>query len=583
MKPIHQLRIQVVLLSDDDGANGATVTPAGLTQRVEAANTIYAPAGVTFLFEPATDVLQIRSTLLNRDLTVLVPPNVGSDGWSSEPSADTDSHHRARAAFARIFARRIIVFCRPLTQLKKVDSTWKIAGKPNNSSWARYYIDLSKGGAGLTTLAHELGHYLQIRHTFSAADTVAEAAAAIKSAVDAGTLSASEGLQALDADRVWVRDTAADCAPAIFSDAGVSPCGQDSVAIDVALNGTTKTYTLQPDQMNLMSYHDCSGTKTVSAGQTRRMRDGLEIGMRHRLVSLRSTGREAIVKRSSAAAGAIGRFDVVAVRSGCAVTAVSDSANNLKVIAWDVSDSGAITRRGDASGGTVAAVSSCAIGLGMLATAVGTATGLLKVILWKLDDAANVTRKGDAVGAKCGEVEVCRVGIEHLATASRRENGNLGVDLWRVTAAGQVAHVAAAEAGAIGEAQPAIAVFPVGSHCFATSVRDAGGEAATILWNADDDTLTRLNKLDYAAKASWVRGCAVDREVGVTAILDLGGKAEAPEPQLSRRWRVRAQARIGRRRLDRFGRRLPRRRRIRRDRSRDEYRQRKADRLARHA
>jgi hypothetical protein len=85
-------------------------------------------------------------------------------------------------------------------------------------------------------------------------------------------------------------------------------------------------------------------------------------------------------------------------------------------------------------------------------------------------------------------------------------------------------HVAKAEAGAIGEAQPAIAIFPVGSHCFATSVRDSAGEVATILWDAHDDTLTRLNKLDYTEKAGWVRGCAVDRELAVTAIRTADGK-----------------------------------------------------------
>lgn len=136
MSVIHQLRIQAVLLSDDDGGNGATVTPEGFAQRVEAANAIYAPVGVNFVFDPAADLVQIRSTLLNRDVTVLVPPNVGTDGWSSKPPADTESHHRARADFARIFSRKIVVFCHQLTQLKEVNGTWKIGSRPNSSSRA---------------------------------------------------------------------------------------------------------------------------------------------------------------------------------------------------------------------------------------------------------------------------------------------------------------------------------------------------------------------------------------------------------------------------------------------------------------
>jgi hypothetical protein len=254
------------------------------------------------------------------------------------------------------------------------------------------------------------------------------------------------------------------------------------------------------------------------------VRDGLEIGMRHRLVSMRSTGREVLAAKGTASAGKIGRFDIVALRSGRFATPVSDADNNMKVIAWDVSEDGAIDRKGDASAGQVDAISGCAIGLGMLATAVGTSSGTLKVIVWKVSEAGSVSRKKDASGPSIGDVKICRVGIEHLATAARLANGNLGVDLWHVTAAGEIEHVDAAEAGAIGEARPAIAIFPVGYQCFATSVRDASGEIATILWTAAGDTLVRLNKLDYPDKGDWVTGCALDREVGITAIMTGSGK-----------------------------------------------------------
>ena len=514
------VRVQAVLCADDDGGNAATVTPMGFAQRVEAANAIYAPVGITFHFDPAVDLVQVQSTLLNRSLTVLEPPDVGDDGWSTKPEVDTASHNRAREDFGRIFSRKIVVFCRQLTQLDQVGSTWKIGSAPNSSSWASWYINLSQSGAGVGTLAHELGHYLQIRHTFSGATTVAEAAAVIKAKVNDGTYSMADGLLALDADRVWVVDTPSDCKPAIFTDAGVPPCGSEGVQIKVDFGQTTKEYLLKPDQLNVMSYHGCSGTKTISAQQRRRVRDGLEIGMRQRLVSMRGTGREILALNGSAAAGLIGRYDVVALGYGRAVTPVSDGNDKLKVIAWDVSDAGEIERRGDALAGGVDGIRACAIGLGMLATAVRTASGALKVIIWKVDNAGNVTRKGDATGQQVSEVSICRVGIEELATATRRSDGTLGIDLWHVTAGGEITLLAQASAGAIAYTPPTIGLFPVGPNGFAASVRNADGQLVTILWRYDRATkaLERKAKLVYTDKGMYVTACALDSELAITAI-----------------------------------------------------------------
>ena len=514
------IRIQAVLCADDDGTNAATITPSGFAQRVEAANTIYASVGITFVFDPAIDLIRVPSSKLNRDLTVLEPPDVGDDGWNDEPAVDEESHQRAREDFARTYSKKIVVYCRQLTELKETDSVWRLSPKPNNSSWSAWYVNVTQSGSALTVLAHELGHYLQIRHTFASVDTVEEAASEIKKRVADGTYSMDDGLLALDRDRAWVLDTPADCSPKIFADGGVTPCGSEGVTIKVDFGNGTKEYLLKPDQHNVMSYHGCTGAKTISFEQRRRVRDGLEIGMRQRLVSMRGTGREALTLKGTSAAGLIGRYDVVALRYGRVVTPVSDGNNKLKVIVWDVSETGEIERRGDALAGEVDGIRACAIGLGMLVTAVRTPSGLLKLIVWKVDGAGKVTRKGSATGDEVSEISICRVGIEQVATAARRTDGTLGVDLWQVTASGDVAHQAKGSGGEISYTPPTIGLYPVGWCGFATSVRDGNGKLATILWRwvAGIGPLVRKDKLTYTDTGTYLTACALDTELGVTAI-----------------------------------------------------------------
>jgi hypothetical protein len=539
MNPQYQIRIQVVLAADDDGANGATVTAAQIKARLDVANGVFASANVSFVFDEATDLLQVDSTLLNREFTILDPPDVDGDKWSQEPTADSKSHDDARTRLARLFPGKLVIFFRKRNKFEQENGVWKLVGAGGSSGWGGFLVNMPASGGDGNLLAHELGHYLQIRHSHRGGiKTVAEAAQAIKKYVEDNDKPVGEGLDALDSDRVWVRDTPADVSSSIFTNQGLDPCGPtEHIPIPVTFsNNTSRVYTLAPDRSNVMSYFtNCPGVPlTISPQQARRVRDGLEMGLRHSLISLKPRHDYTLVRGGSGAGGGVDRLDVALVRAGRVATAVRNSDGNLKVIVWDVSADGMqVTRRGDKLAGAISDVALCGLGLDMLATAVITG-GELKVIIWQVDENGQVTRKESGVVAagKVNDVAVCRVGIEHLATAVRREDGTLRVDAWHVTARGEITHKGSEAAGQIntpgaGAASkaPRLAMNSVGTRGFATYLRDSNLDLKAILWQYDDGKVTRLGSAGPDGdQVVALAGCALERETAVAAARGMDGK-----------------------------------------------------------
>lgn len=68
----RQLPIQAVILSDDNGANKASVTLAQIDIWVNTANEMFTEHGFELVFNHA-DVVEVKSTLLNR------PPETPDD------------------------------------------------------------------------------------------------------------------------------------------------------------------------------------------------------------------------------------------------------------------------------------------------------------------------------------------------------------------------------------------------------------------------------------------------------------------------------------------------------------------------
>lgn len=519
--PKYRIHIVTIATADDNGSNAANITASKIKDQIAIVNQIFSPANIEFIFSETTDFLRINSTLLNRDFTLLELPNVGNDRWDHEPLRDGARHGEARAEIARQFPGKLVVF---FCNRKKIDKDeagyWKIFNAGGSSSSNSLYVALSPGNAN--HLAHEIGHYTQLGHTFVGdVKTVADAAQKIKKYVEAGHPQ-SAGLDALDGDRHWVLDTPADCAGNIFKDQGLDKCGSvGEIPIPVTFSDNTKkTYILAPDRSLIISYFfGCPGDKTISPQQARRIRDGLELRLRHDLLNIKPSFSDKIVLKATGNAGAISELDIALVREGRVATLVRDGSNNLKIIIWDIvwdnntGDPG-IIRRGSATAGVVEKVSICSLGLNMLATTVSNN----KIIIWRVNEDGSVTRLSDVVLA--GEIKHVTSGLitrHYMATASWLDKSMMRLDIWSVAADGSITLRKSASAGPILSLGP---VCSIGAESLVTFVRDSDKKLKAILWQYidNDNLLIRLGSSTWDSPVRDFSGCTVGRETCTAAI-----------------------------------------------------------------
>jgi hypothetical protein len=535
----YAIRVHAIAVADDNGSNAATITAALVASRLTTVTTIFAPAEVEFVFDAAADFTKINNTLLNREFTLLEEPNAGVNKWDHEPLHDVRTHHQARESLAQLYPGKLVLIYR--NRLKVVEEKdqdgnptglWFLATKGGGASSSNaYFVDMSTT-SNAKDLAHEIGHYLQLPHTFSEANTVVAAAQKIRQHVAEGHPKA-EGLDALDGDRFVIRDTPADCSITIFKNLGLDECGSvDSISIPVKFDdSTTQTYSLAPDRSLVMSYFKhCSGKKTISPDQARRVRDALESRVRHDLIGDKASPAYKITRGGTGTAGAISAFDMALVRAGRMVTAVRDGSGDLKVIAWDIDSSGnTITRRGTAEAGKVSAIATCSLGMNLVATAMRDGGNELTVIVWRVEENGSVTRLGSApVAGQITDVACCIVrytmGSNAFVTAVRKADGTMKLDAWNVTVDGAIHHKASAEAGLISTPQPGmpiprVALCNLGAQSVAAYVRDGSGNLKVILWQFDGEVLTRLDSAEWAdAPVGSIAACSLARDRAVAVV-----------------------------------------------------------------
>ena len=203
-------------------------------------------------------------------------------------------------------------------ELKIYQENWIFKpGKDNYSSSNGDYVRMIAAGS-ISSLAHEIGHYLHVRHVQGATSIWPQdldlpsgskdksAETLIREYVDEGKHPKENGLDVFDGDRDdnWfdgigdfllepaVADTPPNPGSDLFVAAGIDPCSNNKLRITVNLKDEkNRVYELVPD-LNIMSYYSpCNGKyHHISRGQRDIIRDALDTGNRRHLVALSGLG-----------------------------------------------------------------------------------------------------------------------------------------------------------------------------------------------------------------------------------------------------------------------------------------------------
>ena len=533
MEPKYRIRVQAIALADDDGSHAPDITANDIKTRLEVVNTIYAAANIEFVFDEQEDFFTMKSTLHNRDFTVLEEPN--DDGkWDHLPEIDKATHKEARNELAKEFPGRVVMLFHHREEFAESGNLWSIVFNGGGSSSAtQFFIEMSEG-LSANDIAHELGHYLQLPHTFNTGiETVSAAASKIRKYVEDEGHEKKDGLNALDGDRAVITDTPADVASAIWKNEGLNKCGPVSqITIPVTFsNGSERDYTLEPDRGNILSYFkSCENVKTLSPQQIRRIRDGLELRLRHHLISIKPSFLHQIQRGATGLAGAIQDVEMALVRSGRVVTAVQLSDGKLKLIVWDINEAGTeVTRRNDAVADTVNDFSMCSLGGNMLGTAVTTSGSQLKVTLWQVEENGDIKPLRSVErhnGIKDTAISIIKygTGANFFATVSYRLE-KLEVDVWEARADGSLIHTAnnsfatTPKLPGVTPVTAQLAMSNVGTDSVACHHVNESMLFTTFLWGYDQDGKKIVEKAKLTnTPAKVVASCSPAREISVAAI-----------------------------------------------------------------
>ncbi len=160
------LRIQAIRVADDDGGRQANAAAELLVPMVEFANRVYAPAGIQFEYDPATDFTDLYDTNVNNSMGWGLGDEPWDPVWLTAANAAATQH-----------PDRLVVFYRHGPG--DFETTWAFswhslgsATMPSSESWLcnEPMVEL---------FAHELGHYFGLWHPFWLYDTREDADAAV--------------------------------------------------------------------------------------------------------------------------------------------------------------------------------------------------------------------------------------------------------------------------------------------------------------------------------------------------------------------------------------------------------------------
>ncbi|WP_437587649.1 FG-GAP-like repeat-containing protein [Sorangium sp. So ce1000] len=237
---LQEIRLHVIALSDDSNtaATATTVTPAQICTNLSNANPVYAPAGLRFVFDQATDWETRSSTALMNSV------NRSVVSWWNLPNQIADQHPGKLVIFLGVSPSGN-AHAYPPDSAGILDPRPGQALPTDNVKYLAYYNRAGNvaPNANISTFPHELGHYLGLFHTFPSwgSLSVAQATTAVQ----------TYGASGVDGD--LLSDTPADPGTATTDSVYGGPparCANDG---DVVVAGVT----LSPDRHNIMSYYGC--------------------------------------------------------------------------------------------------------------------------------------------------------------------------------------------------------------------------------------------------------------------------------------------------------------------------------------
>ncbi len=278
------VRVHAILTSNDDGSQAPTVTPTEIWIALANARPILAAANITITFDPNSDVSRMNSTLLNHDCTVAPGTNLNTGSKDIVPPQECNLHAEERDRVARLFPGKLVMYFSSgdTLQWNKSAASWFYG--PRGFHWSNHtnqFVAMANGAQDGSVMAHEMGHYFHLGHTFYAwPTTAAEARNMISQYVSNVGGDKTRGLEVFDAD--GLADTPPDPGPDLFVAAGLNPCNvNDGTLLLGVFFGSPQqyVYAITPDRENLMSYWNktCRGSPPhLSASQIARIRNALE-------------------------------------------------------------------------------------------------------------------------------------------------------------------------------------------------------------------------------------------------------------------------------------------------------------------
>jgi hypothetical protein len=306
--PPNAVAVQFVRVADDDAGRPSTLTHSQAMDALAATNEVWARNGgdVMFYLHPASNFDRIiRSTLLNRDC-MLVPglaaadvakktnPDLDGDGKKATRAdgntlCERETHATARNAYGVVRADRIVVFSRGGNDKVEYDAkaghwTFGQSGGGYTGVGTSFFVVMPASFGGTQLLAHELGHYLHLSHTFSKNPQSIEQAAAQMKAW-AASHPGQDPRSVFDGD--GLPDTPPDPRGSLFVAVHGTKCDptKGSVVVEASTGGLALPYVLTPDRDLVMGYYfTCGFDSYVSDAQYDRVHAALGSGNRRSLV-----------------------------------------------------------------------------------------------------------------------------------------------------------------------------------------------------------------------------------------------------------------------------------------------------------